>query len=29
VVSSSLLILVTNFFLTIILNRFFPAGFVH
>jgi phospholipid/cholesterol/gamma-HCH transport system permease protein len=28
VVSSSLLILVTNFFLTIVLNRFFPAGFV-
>ena len=28
VVSSSLLILVTNFFLTVILNQFFPAGFV-
>jgi len=27
VVSSSLLILVTNFFLTIVLNQFFPAGF--
>ena len=28
VVSSSLLILVTNFFLTIVLNQIFPAGFV-
>ena len=28
VVSSSLIILVTNFFLTVILNQFFPAGFV-
>ena len=28
VVSSSLILLVTNFFLTIILNHFFPAGFV-